>query len=80
MGVLAGLLQSLLERQKDVAWIDEREGVGDGKVEEEKETPILLSVSTALKRPRSSWHFYFDRNVRTYIYVCVKLNFLFNSA
>lgn len=56
MGVLAGLLQSLPERQEDVAWIDEREGVGDGRAEEEKKTPILLSVSTALKRPRLDLH------------------------
>lgn len=55
MGALAGLLQSLPERREDVAWIDGRAGMGDGRVGEEK-TPILLSVPAAPKRPRSGLH------------------------
>jgi len=34
------LLQSLPERQEDVAWLDEREGMSDGRVGE-KNTDIF---------------------------------------
>jgi len=72
------LLQSFPERQKDVTWIGEREGMSDGRVGEK--TPILLSVLTSLKHLRLGFY-----NIFTLIEIyklgyTLKVSILFNST
>jgi len=73
-----GLLQSLPERQEDVAWIDEREGMSDGRVgEKNADTFISIDIPEA-----STTRFY---NIFTLIEIyeltyTLKVRILFNST
>lgn len=76
-----GLLQSLPERQEDVAWIDERRSVGDGKVEGKNADTFIGTDNPEAPTIWSLWYFYFDRDIRTCVStLCAQLDFLFNST
>lgn len=65
-----GLLQSLPEQQEDVAWIDERVGVGDGRVRGRNADTFIGTDNPEAFTIQSLEYFYFDRDIRTCVSMC----------